>query len=213
MRVWKTAINSLFLFFLAAGSVVGQGAPVDNPVAPSNLLNLPPGDLPTGFSVQLEPPGPERLFRVESEDALKERMRQEKRNSPKMDRLVFPEEVVLSNSVYDPNWRSSTWKPMVRQVEPNYLVHGRLLFQEKNSERYGWDLGPIQPFVSGAYFLADMALLPYHLASDPLRRFESNAGYCLPGDQVPYMLYPIGASSTGSVAEAAAVFALIACFP
>jgi hypothetical protein len=90
MRVWKTAINSLFLFLLAAGSVFGQGAPVDNPVAPSNLLNLPPGDLPTGFSVQLEPPGPERLFRVESEDALKERMRQEKRNSPKMDRLVFP---------------------------------------------------------------------------------------------------------------------------
>ena len=206
-------IFSFALIYTSWNPLIAQGQMNDNPVAPANVLSVPPGELSTGFSVQLEPPGPERLFRIESEDALKERMRQEKRNRPKMDRLVFPEETVLSSSLYDSRWRSTNWKPMVRLVEPNYLVHGRLLFQEKNSERYGWDLGPIQPFVSGAYFLADVALLPYHLATDPLRRFESNSGYCLPGDQVPYMLYPIGASSTGSVAEAIAIFALIACFP
>jgi len=116
------AISALTLFLGTGISANAQQAkPVDNPVAPSSILNIAPGELPTGFTVQLEPPGPERLFRIESEEALRERMRQEKRNSPKMDRLVFPEEVVLSNSVYDPNWRSANWKPMVRQVEPNYL--------------------------------------------------------------------------------------------
>lgn len=193
---------------------MAQNPPPNAPlVAPSNPLDIRPGESSISYSIQLEPPGPERLFRLESEDAMKERMRQEKRNTPQMERLVFPEEIVLSRSNYDSSWRSRNWQTTVRLVEPNYLVHGRLLFHEKNSERYGWDLGPIQPFVSAGFFLGDMALLPYHLATDPFRRWESNAGYGLPGDPVPYMLYPIGASSTGSVAEAAVVFALLACFP
>lgn len=209
----RTIACSLFALGLASPAMAQnqQGnAPL---LAPPNPLDIRPGESSISYSIQLEPPGPERLFRLESEDAMKERMRQEKRNTPQMERLIFPEEIVLSRSNYDSQWRSRNWQPTVRLVEPNYLVHGRLLFHEKNSERYGWDLGPIQPFVSAGFFLGDMALLPYHLATDPLRRWESNAGYCLPGDPVPYMLYPIGASGTGTVAEAAVVFALLACFP
>ena len=211
---WVRTIACSAIVLGWAGASMAQNPPPNAPlVAPSNPLDIRPGESSISYSIQLEPPGPERLFRLESEDAMKERMRQEKRNTPQMERLVFPEEIILSRSNYDSSWRSRNWQTTVRLVEPNYLVHGRLLFHEKNSERYGWDLGPIQPFVSAGFFLGDMALLPYHLATDPFRRWESNAGYGLPGDPVPYMLYPIGASSTGSVAEAAVVFALLACFP
>jgi len=206
------ACSAVVIFW--PGLSKAQAPPPNAPlVAPANPLDIRPGESSISYSIQLEPPGPERLFRLESEDSMKERMRQEKRNTPQMERLVFPEEITLSRSNYDSSWRSRNWQTTVRLVEPNYLVHGRLLFHEKNSERYGWDLGPIQPFVSAGFFLGDMALLPYHLATDPFRRWESNAGYCLSGDPVPYMLYPIGASSTGTVAEAVVVFALLACFP
>lgn len=165
------------------------------------------------FSIQLDPPGPERLFRLESEDALRERMRQEKRAQPQMERIIFPEEVVLTKVAYDPSWRANNWQAMERVVEPAYLVHGRLLYQQINLERYGWDLGPITPIVSAGGFLAGFLMTPYNLAKDPFRRFDSNAGWSLPGDPVPLMLYPIGISATGSVAEVVVVFALLACFP
>jgi hypothetical protein len=93
------------------------------------------------------------------------------------------------------------------------LCYGRLLFEDLNSERYGWDLGFIQPFVSGGRFLWDMALLPYHTATAPCRCFECNAGYCLPGDPVPYLLYPLELSLTGAAWEASVIVALFAIFP
>lgn len=165
------------------------------------------------FTIQLDPPGPERLFRLESEDGLRERMRQEKRAQPQMERILFPEEVVLTKVPYDPNWRASNWQAIERVVEPAYLVHSRLLYQQLNFERYGWDLGPITPIVSAGSFFAGVFLTPYNLAKDPFRRFDSNAGWSLPGDPVPLMVYPIGVSTTGTIAEAAVIFALIACFP
>lgn len=173
----------------------------------------PKADAPVGFSINLDPPGPERLFRLESEDALKERMRQEKRAQSNVERIVFPETVVLPNAAYDPQWRSNNWMAMERAVEPQYLVHGRLLFQQINFERYGWDLGPVTPLISAGAFVADFVMLPYNLAKDPFRRWDSNGGWALPGDPVPLMIYPVGVSGTGSVTEALVAFALIACFP
>ena len=58
-----------------------------------------------------------------------------------------------------------------------------------------------------------MALLPYHMATDPCRKCECSAGYCLPGDPVPLLCYPPQLSLTGAVAEAATIAALFAIFP
>ncbi len=125
------------------------------------------------------------------------------------ERLVFPEEPVLTKDAY----LGRNWPERSLFVEPNYVNYGRLLFEEKNSERYGWDLGLLSPVVSTGYFLKDLALLPYHRFTDPCRRFDSNAGYCLPGDPVPYKLYPEGLSVTGGLAEAAVIVTLLAVFP
>jgi hypothetical protein len=98
--------------------------------------------------------------------------------------------------------KTSTYPPMRAQHEALYVVHRRLHFEEKNAERYGWDLGIIQTFVSAAYFYKDVLLWPNSLASGVAYGFwDTNAGKCLPGSPTPYMLYPPGLTITGSVVE------------
>ena len=99
------------------------------------------------------------------------------------------------------------------QVEPNYVCYGRLLFEAKNFDRYGWDLGLVTPVVSAGMFYFDVATLPYHLFTDPCRHCECSAGYCLPGDPVPYLIYPPHWSLTGAMFEAGTIVALYAIFP
>jgi hypothetical protein len=161
------------------------------------------------FQIQLTPPGPQRLFRLESEPALQERMRQEARQRPQPERIEFPDEPIISRDQYA--GRSYPESNLV--VEPLYLCYDRLYFEDLNSERYGWDLGFIQPALSVAVFWKDLALLPYHIWSDPCRQYECNAGYCLPGDPVPYLIYPPGLSLTGTVAEALTVIGIVAILP
>ncbi len=98
-------------------------------------------------------------------------------------------------------------------MEPNYVWYKRPLFEQKNFERYGWDLQELSPVLSAGAFFMDVALLPYHVGTDPLRCGEANAGYCLPGDPVPLMLYPPEISVTGAFAEAGTIVALLAIFP
>jgi hypothetical protein len=105
------------------------------------------------------------------------------------------------------------WPTQVMMAEPCYVCYRRLHFEELNCERYGWDLGFIGPFYSAAHFFKDVALLPYHLATDPLRHHECSAGYCLPGDPVPLLCYPPHWSLTGAVAQAAAVVGFFTLFP
>jgi hypothetical protein len=194
--------------------------PVPLPSAPIQRTSLQPGpgslggaDETSGYSIDLEPPGPLRLFRLESEASLQERLRQEglQRILPtgRRDIVVFPEEPVVSRETY----QGRRWPPQQRLVEPNYVCYGKLLFEEKNSERFGWDLGAVQPFYSALTFYSDIVTLPYHMAADPCRCYECSAGYCLPGDPVPYLLYPPEFSVTGWLAEAGVVVMGFAIFP
>jgi hypothetical protein len=161
------------------------------------------------YNIQLEPPGPHRLFRLESEESLQNRMRQEGRQRYPEERVIFPEEPLLSKVAY----AGRAWGPQYRFAEPNYVCYSRLYFEQPNFERYGWDLGAITPMVSAGKAFADMALLPYHFGTDPCHRYDCSAGWCLPGDPVPLLLYPPEQSVTGYVSEAGAALALLAIFP
>ena len=98
--------------------------------------------------------------------------------------------------------RTGTNPPMRATYEPGFVVHRRLHFEEKNSERYGWDLGFVTPVVSAAYFYKDVLLWPNSLASGAVTGFwDTSAGKCLPGSPVPYYLYPPGLTITGGVVE------------
>lgn len=169
-----------------------------------------PADEPLRYSIHLDPPGPQRLFgTLESEARLQARMKQEYRERTPSDRIVFPEEAVVSREVY----RGRHFPPANVVVEPCYTCYGKLLFEQRNAERYGWDLGPFHPLLSTGIFFWDLAWMPYHMTSYPCRKYECSAGLCLPGDPVPLLLYPPEKSTTGWLGQAATVAALIAIFP
>ena len=136
-------------------------------------------------------PPPEQMFRLESEKELQGRIQKD----PKHAHLEFPPMPPLPG----------TYRPALAangiMVEPNYVDYRRLLFEDKNTERYGWNLGAVQPLVSASKFVGGMAALPYKVFSWPCLRFDSSAGLCLPGDPVPYFLYPPGFSVNGLAAE------------
>jgi hypothetical protein len=122
----------------------------------------------------------------------------------------FPENYdPLTKAAYAPR----AYQPSLESVEPYYVRYDRLYFEDRNSERYGWDLGMMQPLVSTAKFYLDLAMFPYNFGTRPCQRFEAGAGYCLPGDPVPYLIYPVELSVTGGLLEAGTIVGLAAIFP
>ena len=98
--------------------------------------------------------------------------------------------------------KTATYPPMQAHYASLYVVHRRLHFEDVNTERYGWDLGIVQPFFSTVNFYKDVFLWPQSLASGCAYGFwDTNAGKCLPGSPTPYYLYPPGLTITGSVFE------------
>jgi hypothetical protein len=175
---------------------------------PDTILN-PPAEQPE-YQIELEPPGPERIFgRLDSEPSLQERMRQEARGRKPMERISFPEEPILSREQYV----ARVFPPSREVVEPYYVCFERLYFEQPNMERYGWDLGFVAPFASAGKFFWDVVALPYNLGTEPCRKFDCSAGWCLPGDPVPFMLYPPQLSLTGALLEGGTVVGLFAIFP
>jgi hypothetical protein len=189
--------------------VAMPGEPAQEPVRQTRFQQpQPPVETRQEQQIQLIPPGPEKVYRLESEASLQQRMKEEARDRGEP-AVVFPDEPVLSTQTY----RGRHWPERRLFVEPNFVCYQRLMFEEINSERYGWDFGAAGPFLSAAWFFKDVLLVPYHLAEDPCRCYECSAGYCLPGDPVPLFLYPPNCSLSGAAAEAVTVLAMIAIFP
>ena len=133
--------------------------------------------------LRLEVPGPEVLFRLESEAEMRRRIRQERKGQ----RVEFPDSrIILSKTPFAPR----DWDVMEEAVEPYYSVYRRLYFEQINAERYGWDYGFFAPLIAVGTFYFDFATLPFQLIAEPCRRYEYNSGLCLPGDPVPLYLYP-----------------------
>jgi hypothetical protein len=161
------------------------------------------------FAVELEPPGLLKLTAIRSERTLREWIRQDARRRFATDRMVFPDEPVLPQTPMPPR----NFAPMVEVVEPHYVCYRRLYFEQINSERYDWDLGILDPLVEVGKFYWDLAWLPYHMGTRPCEKYECSAGYCLPGDPVPFYLYPPECSLTGAATEAGVVAGLFGLFP
>lgn len=181
----------------------GQLSPPPGVRAPEEFETLP-------YPILLEPPTIYRVaISVESDAQLQERIRQENRERKTPERIVFPNDPIISLDTY----QGRKWYPMRLEVAPYYLCHGRLYFQQINFERYGWSLGVFEPLISGLDFLFDFVTWPYQLAMEPCRLVEYNTGWCLPGDPVPLLLYPLQLSATGFVAEVGTILTLVAVFP
>jgi hypothetical protein len=165
---------------LAAGAVAANVG-TQNPLLPDFEEVATPQ-----ARIQLEPPGTLRVFRLESEEALQERIRQEARG-PGAAPIYFPEEQPVR---WEPK-PDHGGPPKQMLVEPQYVCYGRLMFEQRYSERYGWDVGFMQPLVCAGSFYYDVGTAPFRrLLIEPCRSFECSAGYCLPGDPVPWLLGP-----------------------
>jgi hypothetical protein len=222
-----------------AYSAPSQGGPAGSlsfqtlsaPVPPGPALSLPGSDYSSGLqqvryqpisprldtfpgtpeeSLSITPPGFEQIFNhLDSELALQERIRQQKADMEPNTKVVFPIEPEVSREPY----QGRDWARRAIYAEPNYVIYDRLFFEDINSERYGWDLGIISPLVSTGIAIKDMLLFPMHAGTDPFRMHEASTGYCLPGDPVPYLLYPPEVSVTGAFLEAGVIVTLLAVFP
>lgn len=205
----KTLIGSPSL----ALSPVGQNQPPISPFNPSRdqipqprsdlRQDQPPPGLGFDASGNWRPPSANELFRVENEQALFERIRQEKRGEGE-----FPAEQPITGTLLP-----RTFSATVATEFPPYVVYQPLYFQQINAERYGWELGVFQPIVSTAQFYGDVLLFPYKVAVDPPWKCEANRGYALPGDAEPLRFLTMPFSWRGVAAEAGAAVGASAIFP
>lgn len=193
----------------AAVSAQAPGTPAPQPEQPKNNEEPSPQTYPhknllpaqylqrksevdEEYHMPLELPGLARLTRRESEKEWQERIRQEAKTAGDR-RIFFPDPLVVTHKPHEPR----RFDPHVCMVEPSYVVHQRLLFEQINLERYGWDLGVLTPVANVAVFYYDMFTLPYHIWSRPLDQMDTSAGKYLPGDNAPLMIYPESFSLTG----------------
>ena len=211
---------------------IGANAPIETaprqPFTPSPLPSLPNAatglpippriaplpSAPEGSSVQppkevTQLPPRNFIFQMPDDARLHEliykRVAQDTRNlTPESLREQYPfppvEPTVPPGTQYVA--KTATLPPGQGFFEPGFVIHNRLHFEEKNAERYGWDLGAMQPLVSVASFYKNMLLFPSSLVSGAVVGFwDTNAGKCLPGSRVPYYFYPQGLTVSGGVAE------------
>src|SRR5579863_8355031 len=173
MASWRSLVGALLGVLWAVADASAQQGPVRTPAEEM------------GFSLQLTPPTPDRLFRFESEKQMRARIRAELQEFKKVE---FP-----ASGYAVPEFQPTPriWPYLMAVPEPAYVCYKRLWFEQKNSERYGYDYGPLQPFVSAGVFYTDLALLPLHWLSDPCRWYDCSAGRCLPGDSVPFLWNPV----------------------
>jgi hypothetical protein len=161
------------------------------------------------FQIRTDKPGLDWFTHRFSEEQMFQDWRDAARKRPGAGRIYFPEEEPVSNQVY-----TARQSPrLVRLVEPSYVTHGRLFFEQPNQERYGWDLGPLSPAIEMGLYYYDLVMLPYHVGSQTCHQCDGSAGKCLPGDATPLLFYREQFSLTGIVFEAGAVLGLNFAFP
>ena len=168
-----------------------------------NLKEVPPD--------QVRLPARDKIFGIvyndkELEAAIMDSIRAELKKDNlevKESSLRFPPLPAVSPPGVPYQPKTAMYPPRTLFIEPTYVVHRRLHFEDKNTERAGWDLGPLQTLVSAGQFYRGVIFWPYNLASGCVHGFwDTSAGKCLPGSPTPYYLYPHAVTLTGTAAEA-----------
>ncbi len=159
--------------------------------------------------VNLDPPKRADVFRFDDDQTLKTRVRSEIATTKGLKELKLPESTGAVSGQAPPR----TMPAMQVLIEPAYVNHRRLFFEQKNTERAGWDWGFAQPVVSTLHFYKDCAFWPHKLASGLMAPYETSAGKCLPGAPTPLLLYPPEITTFGGVVGAGAIVGVAAILP
>ncbi|MBX3400658.1 MAG: hypothetical protein KF873_18125 [Gemmataceae bacterium] len=155
-------------------------------------------------------PRKDDVFRLDG-DAVRNR-RIQKELGDRMDEFPKPTPLVAPGTAYAA--KTGNYPPVMAKVEPTYVIHRRLYFEEPNSERAGWDMGALQPIHSAYRFTRDCVFLPQNVASGFWKnRWDTSAGKCQPGAPTPYYLYPRGYTVSGMLWQVPLTVGLVFIFP
>ncbi len=111
--------------------------------------------------IGLTPPTRDDLFRVQSEQSLKERLREA---LPKVKKVDFPEDAPLPKS---------TGVEVAHALDlfaipiSSPVCYRPLYFEDKRTERFGQYVPCVQPFLSAGRFYRDVVILPCRLLLTP----------------------------------------------
>jgi hypothetical protein len=109
---------------------------------------------------------------------------------------------------------SRDWLASTLEYQASALCHKPLYFEEVQLERYGHTAGPFrQPIISGAHFMLNLALLPYHMGINPPTECQYVLGYYRPGNCAPWMIPPFPLSLEGAKWEIGAALGMIYLIP
>lgn len=120
------------------------------------------GDLFVKF-LELKVPTRDRLFVLESEERLRLRMADDARAHQLPLKFEFPDAKLPAAEPETPRARPAH----SLLIEPDYLCTGRLWFEQPRSERYGRELGGLQPLISAGRFYVDFATWPARWLVNP----------------------------------------------
>jgi hypothetical protein len=143
---------------------------------PAEPMTAPPDELRLGR------PSPEELFCPKSDAAVRQLIRAEaERNNRRVEFPPQPPREALGPGKPMP-------PPLAALVVPSVLCYRPLYFEDRNTERYGWWVPCLQPFLSTGKFYLDTVLLPYHLLVQPPWSWQCSQAVPKPGDHVPYVI-------------------------
>jgi len=114
-------------------------------------------------------------------------------------------EQLLAHRAFEPT--TMAWKA-------SGLCHKPLYFEEIQLERSGHEHGPIiQPFLSTAHFLGNLAFLPYKVGINPSNECQYALGHYRPGNCAPWSIEPIPLSLRGLAAQGAVIGGAVMILP
>tara|TARA_R110002111_G_scaffold153375_1_gene220213 strand:- start:183279 stop:184214 length:936 start_codon:yes stop_codon:yes gene_type:complete len=108
---------------------------------------------------------------------------------------------------------SRDWELVTKEWEAPGVGYNALYFEEPYLERYGYNYGALQPFISAGRFFGRIPALPYMIGTYPLDEMRYPLGLARPGDCPPYQVEKLPLSARGVLFESLTVTGLIFLIP
>lgn len=108
---------------------------------------------------------------------------------------------------------SRDWELITKEWEAPGVAYNPLYFEEPNLERFGYNYGALQPFISAGRFFGRVPMLPYMIGAYPLDECRYPLGYARPGDCPPYQVEKLPFSARGALFESLTATGLIFLIP
>ena len=108
---------------------------------------------------------------------------------------------------------SRDWELVTKDWEAPGVGYNPLYFEEPYLERYGYNYGVLQPFISAGRFFGRIPALPYMIGTYPLDEMRYPLGLARPGDCPPYQVEKLPFSARGALFESLTATGLIFLIP